>query len=172
MTLLTLLALLLQLPSCEWCGVSEAPKTLTSTALIAGATEPGERMILTGRVVRDGKPVPGAVLYAWHTNNEGIYPKRGDERGNGQRHGYLRGWLRTDGQGRFRIESIRPAMYPTNNVAAHVHVTIAEPGRREEYVGEFQFAGDRLAHEGRGALLVTLTKSNGVWRGSRDIVLH
>jgi protocatechuate 3,4-dioxygenase, beta subunit len=164
--------LLLQLPSCEWCGVTEAPRNLTSTALIAGASEPGERMILTGRILRDGKPVPNVILYAWHTNNEGIYPKRGNERGNAQRHGYLRGWLRTDAQGRFRIESIRPAMYPTNNAAAHIHLTAGEPGKPEVSVGEFQFAGDPLAHEGRNVLLVTLTKSNGVWRGSRDIVLH
>ena len=172
--MLLLLALLLQLPTCEWCGTSEAPRDLTSTVRIAGANEPGERMVLTGRLIRDGKPVPNAIVYAYHTNAKGVYPKRGNETGNAQRHGYLRGWLRTDAEGKFRIESIRPASYPSRNFAAHVHLTVAEPGKAEVSGGEFQFADDPLVRDrdGVGIQLVELKKVNGVWRGTRDIDLN
>jgi protocatechuate 3,4-dioxygenase, beta subunit len=112
--LYALLFLLLQLPACEWCGTSEAPARLTSTVSLAPANEPGERMVITGTIVRrDGKtPAKNVLLYVYHTNAKGVYPKRGNESGNAQRHGYLRGWLRTDAQGRYRIESIRPVPIP------------------------------------------------------------
>ena len=149
--------------------------------VIAGKDEPGERLVLTGRVLqKDGRtPAANIVLYAYHTNAEGIYPKRGSERGNARRHGYLRGWLRTDAQGRYRIETIRPGTYPSRVDPAHVHVVLGAAGQEEQYVDDFVFADDplvddryrsRVRNRG-GSGIVTLTKRDGVWYGSRDIVL-
>ena len=169
------------LPDCEWCGAAEAPKNVSSSVVIAGNNEPGERLVLTGRVLhRDGRtPAPNVILYAYHTNAAGIYPKRGNETGNARRHGYLRGWLRTDGQGRYRIETIRPGTYPSRVDPAHVHVVVGAPEGEEQYVDDFVFADDPLVddrYRGRvrnrgGSGIVTLTKRGGVWHGSRDIVL-
>ena len=168
-----ILFLALQLPSCEWCGVGEAPKNITSTAKIAAASERGERMVLSGRVLKaDGRtPAPGVILYAYHTNVDGIYPKRGDETGNARRHGYLRGWLKTDAQGRYRIETIRPGSYPSGGAPAHVHVVVGEPGKSEYSIDDFEFEGDPyLRRSGPG--VVSLKSRDGVWYGSRDIVLE
>ena len=169
------------LPDCEWCGAAEAPRGLSSSVVIAGKSESGERLVLTGRVLqRDGRtPAPDVVVYAYHTNAQGIYPKRGDEGGNAVRHGYLRGWLKTDSQGRYRIETIRPGTYPSRVDPAHVHVTLAAPGSDEQYVDDFVFADDPLVDERYrrrvrnrgGSGITTLTKRGGVWYGSRDIVL-
>lgn len=81
------------LPSCEWRGADEAPDSLSWQISIAPPDEPGDSLIVTGTVYRpDGRtPAPGVILYVYHTNAQGIYPKKGDETGNGRRHGYLRG---------------------------------------------------------------------------------
>ncbi len=89
------------LSECEWCGADEAPKNLKGETTIAGPEEEGRRLIISGTAYQaDGQmPASDVMLYVYHTNNEGIYPKRGDETGNGRRHGYLRSWLRTNKQG-------------------------------------------------------------------------
>ena len=170
------------LPDCEWCGVNEAPRNLSSSMTIAGANEPGERLVITGRLLRnDGRtPAANVVMYAYHTNAEGIYPRLGNESGNARRHGYLRGWLRTDAQGRYRIESIRPGTYPSRVDPAHIHAVVGEAGREEQYITDFVFADDPLVNDryldripkNRGGTgVVTLTKRGGIWHGTRDIVL-
>jgi protocatechuate 3,4-dioxygenase beta subunit len=164
------------LPDCEWCGTSEAPARLTSTVRIAGSNEPGERMVISGNVYEtDGRtPASNVVVYAYHTNAQGIYPKRGNETGNARRHGYLRGWLRTDAQGRYRIESIRPGGYPGRPDPAHIHLVVKVEGKAERWIDELVFDDDPrvAAYRNRpGFAIVKLTKQNGTWMGTRNIVL-
>lgn len=145
--------------------------------------EPGERLILRGVVYQtDGKtPAPGVIIYAYHTDAAGVYPTRGDEQGWGRRHGYLRGWVKTDAQGRYEFQTIRPASYPSRNAAAHVHMTIKEPERREYWIDEVVFEDDPLVHasyrrqaqDRGGSGIIRLTRdANGVWQGTRDILLE
>lgn len=170
------------LPACEWCGTGEAPDRLEWTATIAGPDEPGERLVVTGTVYEaDGvTPAQGVVLYLYHTDATGIYPKRGDETGNAQRHGYLRAWLRTDEHGRYRVETIRPASYPTRTEPAHIHVTVQPPDREEFWIDSIVFDDDPLLTPARRAALknrggsgiATLRQDEqGVWHGTRDITL-
>lgn len=139
-----------QLPECEWCGAPEAPAGLTSTLIMPTQGETGERLIIEGTVYRsDGKtPAAGVLLYAYHTNAGGVYAKRGNETGNGRRHGYLRGWLRTGADGKYRIETIKPGSYPTRSEPAHVHMTLQPPGEPERYIDDVVFEGDRAADPG------------------------
>jgi protocatechuate 3,4-dioxygenase beta subunit len=140
-------------------------------------------MILTGRVYRpDGvTPAPGVVVYAHHTNAAGVYPNRGDERGWGRRHGYLRGWVVTNAAGEYRFETIRPAPYTGGRDPAHVHLIVKEPDRREYWIDDVLFTDDPLvtaAHRARlenrgGNGVVTPTRdSNGTWLARRDIILE
>jgi protocatechuate 3,4-dioxygenase, beta subunit len=179
---ITLLAVLLLGCACgpgsanqESGGATEAPPGLGAEARIAGPDEPGERLVITGTVYRkDGRtPAPGVVVYAYHTNAEGIYPTRGDEKGNA--HGYLRGWVKTDGQGRYRFSTIRPGSYPSRISAAHIHMTVREPEREEVSIKETLFEGDPLLNERERehGVVIKLTRGqNGVWTGVRDIVLE
>lgn len=170
---------------CEGCeAVYDRPHdALSWRATIAAPDEPGEPLILSGRVLQaDGRtPAAGVVLYVYHTNASGIYPAGPGDAGWARRHGYLRAWLRTDADGRYEIKTIRPGSYPGRPDPAHVHVVVKEPGRQPYWIDEFVFAGDprltdavRDAMEHRGGPgIVSLTRdAAGVWRGVRAIVLE
>lgn len=164
------------LPPCEWCGTAEAPPELRPTVTIAGPDEPGRRIVVRGVVYQpDGRtPASDVVLYLYQTNAEGIYETRGDETGNGRRHGHLRGWLRTDDRGRYEIRTIRPGNYPGRDAAQHIHVTVQEPdGTAEYWLPSFKFADDPLLDADPGAANVLRLErcGDGVWCGRRDIVL-
>jgi protocatechuate 3,4-dioxygenase beta subunit len=170
------------MPECEWCGASEAPRKLTSVADFAGPDEPGDRLVLRGTVFApDGAtPAPGVLIYAYNTNTAGIYPKRGDESGNGRRHGYLRGWLVSDAQGRFEIRTILPGHYPGRNAPRHIHMTVTEPGRREYWIDDVNFAGDplltkdylaRRPERGGPGVVTTRRSAGGELSARRDVIL-
>jgi protocatechuate 3,4-dioxygenase beta subunit len=55
----------------------------------------------------------------------------------------LRGWARTDAEGRFEFRTTRPGAYPSRNIPAHVHFTVFLGGARY-HAGELRFADDPL----------------------------
>jgi len=169
---------------CSWCGMDDAPDKLSWSTRIASAEEVGERLVVTGTVYqKDGHtPAPNVLIYVYHTNSEGLYPKRGDEHGNGQRHGYLRGWMQTDADGRYRFETIRPTPYRTHGgEPAHIHYTIQPPGEEEYWVNAAWFSDDprvtdksvaSLQRQGGFSNVMKLSRdSSGVWHGERKIVV-
>lgn len=170
------------LPECEWCGASEAPPHLTSHMRIAAENELGERIQVTGCIVDNtGKPAAGVLLYAYHTNHTGLYEQKGNETGNGKRHGYLRGWLRTGADGCYRIDTVRPASYPGRKDPAHIHATLTPPGAAEYYIDNFLFAGDPKISEAMRArakatgdqnILSLKQDEQGVWHGQRNLRLR
>jgi protocatechuate 3,4-dioxygenase beta subunit len=100
----------------------ERPAKLEPTGRIAPAAEPGEPMVIHGRVVAaDGKTaVANAVVFAYHTDRTGVYAPAGAPAHTWR----LRGWTRTGADGRFEFQTIRPGAYPSRNQAAHVHFTV------------------------------------------------
>lgn len=80
----------------------------------------GDRLLLEGRVLdRDCRPIPRALLDFWQCDAEGVYDNRGFR---------LRGHLFADGDGRFRLETILPGLYPGRT--RHVHVNVQPPSGR------------------------------------------
>lgn len=175
------LSALSPMPDCEWCGAMDAPadSELSASMTIAGEGEPGERIILRGRVLSsDGAtPASDVLVYAYHTDAEGQYRRNGDETGNGQRHGALRGWLRTDAEGRYEIRTIKPAGYPGRPDPQHVHVTLTPRGGDERWVDEFWFEGDPRITPGlrsrveQGAIVRLQRRESGELVGERDLRL-
>ncbi len=170
------------LPDCEWCGATEAPKELSWDIRIASIDEPGEPMIISGRAFKADRKTPaaGVIFYLYHTNAEGLYAKKGNESGNGVRHGYLRGWLRTDKAGRYRFTTIKPAPYPNRSEPSHVHITVLEPGKKEYWLDSFHFKGDplitdrirkRFRNMGGSGVIQLKKNKNGIWIGERIIIL-
>lgn len=157
------------------------PADLRSQVMIASASEPGERMLLSG-IVRDrrGQVRAGVIVYAYHTDATGIYPTGAGLSGSAARHGRLRAWAKTDASGRYAFDTIRPAGYPKSDLPEHVHMHILEPGRATYYIDDVLFTDDaRLtpkqrsaADTGRGGSGITTPARTGKgWTVSRDIVL-
>ncbi len=160
---------------CELVFVGQ-PDTIGSSGRIAAETEPGEPLLISGQV-RDGagQPVAGIIVYAYQTDASGIYPK------STTRHGRLRGWARSDADGRYRFHTIRPAAYPGRQVPQHVHLHVIEPGKATYYIDDLTFtddplltAGHRRDPEGRrgGSGIADPRRTDaGGWEARRDIVL-
>jgi len=168
---------------CEGCeAVAErAAAGLPPLVQLAADDEPGERMVLTGRATRaDGTPAADVVIYAHHTDAEGLYSRGSAETIWSRRHGLLRGWAKTDTDGAYGFDTIKPAPYPDGSLPAHVHLFIGEAGHPPYYIDDVVFAGEygvddayRARAENRGGDgIVNLTRENGVWRAVRDIVLE
>lgn len=166
------------------CFFINMPSELTSIVKIADANEPGDRMIITGQVLKsDGvTPYPGLIMYAYHTDNKGYYSKKGNETGIQKWHGHLYGWCKTDEMGRYEIHSIRPARYPQNLFPAHIHAVLKKSESSQPvYINDFVFKDDSLVDEkyisslnnDGGPGVVDLVKSSdGILRGERKIVLE
>jgi protocatechuate 3,4-dioxygenase beta subunit len=133
---------------CWWClGPYEGmPATITSHERIAPVSEPGDPLTLTGRVLGpDGKPRAGIVVYAYHTGRDGIYPAPGVPRSDlSNFHGRLRGWARSDADGRYTFETIRPGSYPNSSNPQHIHMQVVEPGCAAYVIDELRFADDPM----------------------------
>jgi len=162
------------------------PATFSSVARIAPNGEPGDPLVVTGRVFgADGKPRSGVIVYAYHTNAKGIYPEPDPPRSMySNHHGRLRGWARTDSKGRYTFLTIRPANYPNSTAAQHIHMHVIERGCATYYIDELLFTDDpmfqRMAPEavaregpGRGGKGITTPRrdASGTWHVERDIHL-
>lgn len=169
---------------CDGCEVMsvDMPAALSAESRIAPEGQPGEPLVVEGRVFRsDGKtPASGVIVYAYHTDATGHYPPARSRDGRSVRHGQLRGWARTGADGRYVFRTIRPAPYPGRTMPAHVHIQIREPGLGEYYIDDVVFTDDPLvtpqwrarAENRGGSGIVTPTRdAAGVWHARRDIVL-
>jgi len=168
---------------CDGCELmfEGMPKTLGWRTSIAGAGEAGQPLEMRGVVYRsDGRtPAPDVILYVYHTDATGHYsPAPGQTQG--RRHGHLRGWMKTDREGRYEFWTIRPAPYPGHDVPAHIHPVVKEPGKNEYYLDEYVFDDDplltrekraRLENRGGSGIVAVSRDKKGVWIGRRDIVL-
>jgi len=70
----------------------------------------GEPMLVKGRVLdTNGAPIPNAKVDVWQANDEGFY----DVQQKGHQPDFnLRGVFRTDDQGRYWFNAVRPKFYP------------------------------------------------------------
>jgi protocatechuate 3,4-dioxygenase beta subunit len=170
---------------CEGCeAVFESPvafEDLPEVDTLPGFDEKGPKIEISGTIYKpDGKtPAPGVILYVYHTDQQGNYSTRGGEKGWGKRHGYIRGWVKTNEAGQYRFYTLVPASYPNSNNPKHIHPTIKEPGKTAYWIDEFVFDDDPLlpASErnrsnprGSDGVLKT-TMENGMLKAKRDIIL-
>ena len=79
----------------------------------------GTRLVVTGYVYStECRPVPGALLDFWQADDGGAYDNAGYT---------LRGHQFTDEDGRYRLETILPGLYPGRT--RHIHVHAQAPDR-------------------------------------------
>jgi catechol 1,2-dioxygenase len=99
------------------------------TAETVAAGRGGRRLVVSGTVYRADcrTPLAGASIEVWQTNAEGEY---GPGQGTGdERCCYLAAALRTDRQGRYRFETVRPGHYKGERQPppAHIHFEVRHP---------------------------------------------
>jgi hypothetical protein len=120
----------------------DRPASLASSARIAPPAEPGIPLVVRGRAVaEDGKtPVAGAVIFAYQTDKDGHY----DRPGSAAHSWRLKGWVRTDADGRFEFSTIRPGAYPRRNTPEHIHFNIFLADGRRYWADGLEFDDDPL----------------------------
>jgi protocatechuate 3,4-dioxygenase beta subunit len=90
-------------------------------------------MVLTGQVLtQDCTPIANALVDFWHANDQGEYDNRGYT---------LRGHQYTDAEGRYRLETIVPGVYPGRTRHFHVKVQAAN---RPVLTTQLYFPGESL----------------------------
>src|SRR5215211_5595781 len=171
--------------SCEGCeAIYESPipfEKLGPVDSLPDFGEPGPKLVISGVVYQsDGKtPAPNVVLYVYHTDQAGNYSKKGGEKGWALRHGYIRGWVKTNEKGEYRLYTLRPASYPNTRITQHIHPTIKEPDKNEYWIDSYLFEDDpfltkeeRNRQEERGGNgIIKLEKRDGILYGTRNIIL-
>lgn len=170
---------------CEGCeSIYESPvpfEELTYIDTLQGYFEDGIKLTLSGIVYeKDGStPAKDIVVYMYHTDSKGYYSRKGGETGWGMRHGYLRGWIKTNELGEYKFYTLRPAPYPNATEPAHIHIIVKEPGKNGYYIDDVVFEDDEFVDEDYrrrvralgGSGIVSLAKDNGSFSGVRDIIL-
>ena len=160
------------------------PAQINETDTSAGWFETGKKLLLTGTVYQlDGKtPAPGVIIYYHHTDNNGYYSPGDGSPLNSTRHGHIRGWVKTDSNGRYSIYTIRPGPYPKVEDPEHIHLIIKEPDISKEYwIDDVVFDDDKRLLPYRkkhpevnprgGSGTVRILLNNGMQIAEHDIIL-
>ncbi|PWL28983.1 intradiol ring-cleavage dioxygenase [uncultured Roseivirga sp.] len=168
---------------CEGCEalLEYGNRQLSSIDTLPDYSKNEPKMIVTGTVYKpDGKtPANGVIIYAYHTDRSGVYPTKGDEKGWARRHGYIRGWTKTDENGQYTFYTFKPETYPSRTEPAHIHLTVKESGKQEYWIDSIQFEEDKLltkqvrekmGNRG-GSGIVTLKEKGLLLLAERDIIL-
>lgn len=169
---------------CEDCEavLDYGHKDLTWVDTLPDFHDAGPKLMVSGTIYKpDGKtPAKDVILYIYHTDQTGRYPRKGNETGWAAQHGYIRGWIKTNADGKYMFYTLKPGAYPDGGNPAHIHPVIKEPGIQGYWIDEFLFEGDpyltdeiRGSLQGRGGkgILKTGTGKNGILLAERDIIL-
>lgn len=102
--------------------------------VLAAANEPGDRTFVEGVVYAPDceTPLADALVDVWHADTDGNYHAAGQQY-------RLRGQMRTDAQGRYAFESIRPGHY--SGRPRHYHFNVSAAGH-VPLTTQLYFVGD------------------------------
>lgn len=112
----------------------------------------GDILDLSGRVLtRDGKPAGKVLVELWQANAAGRYAHPGDSNNalplDPDFQGF--GTQRTDGEGRFRFITVRPAAYPSGRSMRPSHIHFKFKNAENDLTTQMYFPGDPyLARDG------------------------
>ncbi|MDU8887095.1 intradiol ring-cleavage dioxygenase [Yeosuana sp. MJ-SS3] len=168
---------------CEGCEAiyEYGNKRLQNVDTLPDFNNSNNKIKISGTVYEiDGKtPAKDVIIYIYHTNEKGIYPSTNRSKGWERRHGYLRGWIKTNANGNYTFYTLRPASYHNTTISQHMHVTVKETDKNEYYIDDFHFEDDpnlpermRKRENPRGGSgVVTLEKNGNISEAHRDIIL-
>ncbi len=145
---------------------------------LALPSEKGERVIISGRILNLDCDafIPNTVVDVWQANNEGQYDNQGF---------LLRGFTKSNTQGFYLFETIKPGKYLNGNSfrPSHIHYKISPPGFNS-LTTQLYFEGDKSIENDAAASItsgtydathriISLTKnSDNILEGTFDIVIN
>ena len=143
---------------------------------LADSTEPGERLIIKGRVTNLDctEFIKDAIIDVWHADDSGAYDNSGFN---------LRGIVKSDSQGYYQFETIKPGKYLNGAQyrPSHIHFKITAPGKpvlttQLYFDGDTDIPADAAASITSGTYdathrIIPLTMVNGKWEGIWDIAV-
>jgi protocatechuate 3,4-dioxygenase, beta subunit len=171
---------------CEGCEAiyeyTSRSRPLTWIDTLPDFNEAGPKLEISGTIFkRDGKtPARDVILYIYHTDQSGEYPTTGNEKGWDEKHGYIRGWIKTNAEGKYKFYTLKPGAYPGGGNPRHIHPIVKEAGIQEYWIDEYLFDddpiltdADRKRQPGRGGngIIKTRVDKNGMLIAHRNIVL-
>ncbi|MBL4772229.1 MAG: hypothetical protein JKX98_01040 [Alcanivoracaceae bacterium] len=159
---------------CDGCELMfiDMPEKISSTSYSPAWNSVGQKLLITGRILKtDGtSPAANVLVYYWQTDSKGYYSVNDSMNKKTKKHGYIRGWVKSDSQGNYKIFTIKPKSYPNRDLPAHIHLSIKEPEISEEYyVDKLLFDYDpllttkkrkKLENRGGSGILRTLISDN------------
>jgi protocatechuate 3,4-dioxygenase beta subunit len=144
-------------------GPYYTPSSPRRRSLLAAGV-PGTTLVVTGHVLRtDCRPVRRALIDVWQCDAAGVYDNDGYR---------LRGHQLTDAQGRWRLTTVVPGVYPGRT--RHIHVKVQRPGGTV-LTTQLYFPGERGNRSDRifdpELLVRRVRKAPGRWTAQFDFVL-
>jgi protocatechuate 3,4-dioxygenase beta subunit len=133
----------------SWTEAQESrPTTITSTGRIASRGEPGIPLVIHGTIVSpDGHtPAKGVVVHAYHRDRNGFDFGPNDAALTTWR---LQGWVKSDDQGHFEFQTIRPAPDHMGREGSHIHFTVESRDHGRQWAPVFFFSDDPLVTESK-----------------------
>lgn len=158
------------------------PQNIKATDTSPGWSEKGQKLRISGTIYkRNGKtPAPDVILYYYHTDVYGKYANAKNLDSRAARHGYIRGWVKSDVNGNYSIYTIKPASYPNSQIMAHIHPAIKEPNIDVPYyIDEWVFDDDPFLTQSQrnnspdrgGSGILKTTKKADLLEAEHDIIL-
>jgi len=145
--------------------------------VLAKNTEAGTRIVISGRVMDlDCNQIPNALIDIWHADDSGAYDNVGYN---------LRGTTKSNAQGFYEFETIKPGKYlnGTKYRPSHIHFRITPLGNpvlitQLYFKGDSDIAGDGAASISFGIkdathrIIPLIDRGDGVFDGTWDIVVQ
>ncbi|MCW3092000.1 MAG: intradiol ring-cleavage dioxygenase [Ferruginibacter sp.] len=171
--------------TCEGCEAifesSIALEELNNVDTLPDFDEAGPKIEISGIIYQaDGRtPAQNVVLYVYHTDQQGNYSTKGSETGWGKRHGYIRGWVKTNEDGAYKFFTLVPASYPNSKNPRHIHCTIKEKDKNEYWIDEYLFDDDpyltadkrNISNSRGGNGILKAMSKDGMLSATRNIIL-
>jgi|TARA_B110000879_G_scaffold93356_1_gene127783 protocatechuate 3,4-dioxygenase beta subunit len=148
-----------------------------SNKVLARNAEAGTRIVISGRVLDlDCNPIPDTLVDIWHADDSGAYDNVGFN---------LRGTTKSNAQGFYEFETIKPGKY-LNGAAyrpSHIHFRITPPGK-PTVITQLYFQGDTDIpfdtaasitsgiYDATHRIIQLVDRGDGVFDGTWDIAVE